>query len=617
MIIKHIILLLFLIPRYGFAEENIQQNVQNILNDKTINDPYERWKTANDTVTNHIPHLSSEETIHLYHDILLPFIEKNVKDNRKHTLAKSSVYEKIIVLYEEMGFPEDDANMEAFYHKAVEFAEQCRDDTIQARLYNDYGIFQSIMGNIPLAHEYYYKALAIFETLNDFDYIFKCLFEIAENLLVTRDVAGLRKVVEQMQRYTEMPTFGGNPYCLYNFYSVQTAYYNTLSEDNPEIAAYKDTLLQVSRKTIHVSKMMQERGASDAFGFAYYNMAYVYRECYPQRYDSIYYFLEAALDLKVGSKQMDTELEICVFILYAELHFEQKRYKEAEKDMLYALSLLEQVTDDNTTPEYAEACKFLVMYYETMNRPYEALKYHKLLLENEKKRYDNDKIVAMNNMLVKYETEKKQVHIEWLTERNKNARKILILTLCLIVLLSIVLLALIRLIKLRKKNFEISIYEAALVSELKQNELEQNLKEKEQLEIQYQKLKTQSDRNIQKSQLYDAKLKQIERQLEQKPTKTIIGKLIGLITGSYMEKTKKNAYIRQLSELDIEMIELGYHTANEKISNMDMKYIICFAIDMDVKDMSDIFDVEPTTVRTVRYRIKKKFGNKNTFKFLM
>ena len=48
-----------------------------------------------------------------------------------------------------------------------------------------------------------------------------------------------------------------------------------------------------------------------------------------------------------------------------------------------------------------------------------------------------------------------------------------------------------------------------------------------------------------------------------------------------------------------------------------MKYIICFAIDMDVRDMSKIFIVEPATILSVRYRIKKKFGDKNTFKFLM
>jgi len=38
---------------------------------------------------------------------------------------------------------------------------------------------------------------------------------------------------------------------------------------------------------------------------------------------------------------------------------------------------------------------------------------------------------------------------------------------------------------------------------------------------------------------------------------------------------------------------------------------------MDTKDMSILFNVELASINTVRYRIKKKFREKNTFKFLM
>ena len=97
----------------------------------------------------------------------------------------------------------------------------------------------------------------------------------------------------------------------------------------------------------------------------------------------------------------------------------------------------------------------------------------------------------------------------------------------------------------------------------------------------------------------------------------MIGKLTDLISDSYIETTKKNVYIRQLSELDVDMLDQGYLTTTEKISNMDMKYIICFDIDMEVKDISLLFNVETANIRSVRYRMKKKFGEKNTFKFLL
>ena len=42
-----------------------------------------------------------------------------------------------------------------------------------------------------------------------------------------------------------------------------------------------------------------------------------------------------------------------------------------------------------------------------------------------------------------------------------------------------------------------------------------------------------------------------------------------------------------------------------------MKYILCFAADIDTADIALVFNVEPASVRTVRYRIKKKINKEN------
>ena len=614
------ILVFLLIQAYGFAEETMQDKIQNILNDKKIEDTYQRFNIARDTLANQRFNLPFEEALRLYNDVLLPFAEKKIKDDHKSNIAKAAVCGGIIDIYEIKGAPVDFASLEPYLTKMLEYAELSEDDDVRYHAYSINGYYQSAMGSVQIAQEYFYKAISISETHNNYERIFSCFFEIAENLLQTRDIPGLRKIIEQMQQYTKKPAFGKNPVALYNFYSVQGAYYGILSEDSPEpeTATYNDSTLMTERNIINLIENNKEKLKNNSVAFAYYNMALTYSRRYPERYDSTYYFLDKALKLKSGLKLVDIELDINVYELFAEQHFAQKKYEQAEKDILYVLSLLDQVKDNNSViPEYTETYKFLVMYYETMNRPAEALKYHKLMLENEKKRYDKDKIDAMDDMLVKYESEKKKGQIDRLTEQNKAARKIMLLATSLTILLLIVLFVLFRLNRLRKKNYDLSIYESALLAELKQSELEQQLKEKEQLRRQYSDKEAQSNMNEQKALLYDAGLKRFQQQMEQKPTKTMIGKLTDLICKSCMEKTKKNFYIRQLSELDIDMMELGYLTANEKISNMDMKYIICFAIDMDVKDMSVLFNVEPASIRSVRYRIKKKFGEKNTFKFLM
>ena len=607
-------LLMFLF--YGFATETVQKKVQNILNDKTIEDPYERYKIARDTAGKYVSHLPFDEAMALYNNIFLPFVEKKIKNVNDRNSSKVNIYSWIKHIYEVRGAPGDFENMLENEKKAVEFAELSGYKNMQAYSYHDYGLLLSMDGNIPLAHEYFYKAINLYELYDDFEGIFSCLYDIAENLLGARDAVGLRKVVEQMQQYIKNPKYNKAPRALYDYYSVQSAYYCILFEDTG-ITAYNDSTLSAIRNALYLYENNKDKIGSVYIGFTYHNMSLAYRRAYPQQYDSIYYFLDKALEYRLVEKMLDYELVICVYISYAELHFEQKRYAQAEKDMLYALSLLEEVQDDNTLAEYAEAYKFMVMYYETMKRPEEALKYHKLLLEVEAKRSDRDKITTMTDMLVKYETEQKKEHIDRLTEQNQTARKILILIISLLVVLLVGVFILIRLLKLRKKNFELTIYETVLMAELKQTEQEQTLKEKELLQQQYQDLQARADQNQQQAQLYDTELKQIKQQMEQRLIQSMIEKLSEWISESSIERAKRNNYLQQLSTLDIDVLEQGYLTATEKISKMDMKYIICFAINMEVKDMSLLFNVEASSIRTVRYRIRKKFGDKNSFKFLM
>ena len=50
---------------------------------------------------------------------------------------------------------------------------------------------------------------------------------------------------------------------------------------------------------------------------------------------------------------------------------------------------------------------------------------------------------------------------------------------------------------------------------------------------------------------------------------------------------------------------------------MDIKYILCFYLDFEARDIATIFSVEPASVYTVRYRLRKKFRDNPSFQFLM
>jgi hypothetical protein len=386
-----------------------------------------------------------------------------------------------------------------------------------------------------------------------------------------------------MEYYVNLPSFEVSDRALYHVYVARSIYYGILYEYHPETIAYNDAALRDNINALDLLERSEIK--SSIIYYSYYNTASCYHKSHPEQYDSIYYFLDKALEYKTGYKYVDAELEINVYIFYAKLHFEQERYEQAEKELLYVLSLLEELDNNNTAMEYTETYKFLAKCYEMMKRPAEALKYYKLLLENEGKRYDNEKVVAMNDMLVKYETEKKQIQIQTLLKENQTARRIFWLTIYLLLALLATAAFIIRLTHLKHKNVQQQLYETALLAELRQNELE--------------------------------KIENNKQQLEQNPVKNIIENITQMVSASFIEKNDKKAYLERLSNLDAKLFETAYQNSKTKITSMDMKYILCFAANMDVKDIGLLFNIDTASVYTVRYRIRKKLSKDDPFKIIL
>jgi hypothetical protein len=108
-----------------------------------------------------------------------------------------------------------------------------------------------------------------------------------------------------------------------------------------------------------------------------------------------------------------------------------------------------------------------------------------------------------------------------------------------------------------------------------------------------------------------------KQQLEQNPVKISVEKIALMVSVSLIEKDTKTAYLERLSKIDFQPLENAYQASKVKITAMDMKYIICFAADLDAKDISLLFNIEPASVHTVRYRIKKKFAKEDLFRVVL
>jgi len=102
-----------------------------------------------------------------------------------------------------------------------------------------------------------------------------------------------------------------------------------------------------------------------------------------------------------------------------------------------------------------------------------------------------------------------------------------------------------------------------------------------------------------------------ELQLEYFRIQNAIESIKQLLSDSIIKNEHKKIYLERLSKLTPQLFDHIYQNAHARITAMDMKYIICFSIDMCGKDISLIFNVEPATVHTVRYRIRKKCTKEN------
>ena len=75
-----------------------------------------------------------------------------------------------------------------------------------------------------------------------------------------------------------------------------------------------------------------------------------------------------------------------------------------------------------------------------------------------------------------------------------------------------------------------------------------------------------------------------------------------------------SAAVEQLCALDLAHVQ-ALISHGRKLTTMDKRYILCFAAGMTVEDIADFMSLEPASVYTVRYRLKKKFCSEYLFPY--
>jgi hypothetical protein len=319
--------------------------------------------------------------------------------------------------------------------------------------------------------------------------------------------------------------------------------------------------------------------------------------------------------------------------------FEQKKYDEAERQITEAENyLLQQVKEGGTMypPEafYADESVYAGLHGKILysKGDYEgALKYNRIK-NNLKLKMRN---IETRELEYLYNTEKEERKIEQLKIINANQIK----STSMLILVAFLMVTAIVLLWLWFYTVKKSIIRRSALMKAEKEEAELNLKIKEEqaVKAQLEKYEVLSDYHFKEMELegknkameqlmkdkeildkqieaYTQKINEYEHindkkqesiKTEESLNKLVVEDITRLIIKKFPDKKD---YIESLGRMDEQYISVLKKTYNGNLSIPYIKYCVCFAIGMEIGEVSECFSIEQASVHMVRYRLKKKFG---------
>ena len=426
-------------------------------------------------------------------------------------------------------------------------------------------------GNTADAQKKLIQAYDLFVEAENWDMASMCLYERAIDYMNIGDLANMSAQCEELKLLYEQHQ---SIMVAYNYHSVASGYYSYV-EDSISLAILHGW------SAIHALEQIEDPHVYNIVPvWSYYNIAFFYDMYFqPPMVDSVRHYLVRARASIEDSRTRKDSLEALISIVDLEAwqEYYEKDYAEAESMMAYVLELIDTVaqTSPNTVvTERGEAYKFMAMIHEEQGHWRKALAYQQKLLENNELRYDEDKRRVLQEVQTQYEVEKQQLEMDKLAAENSRGRWLLVALWLLLLLLVIGYWLLV----MGRRNAEAKLYEAALEAD-----------------------------NMRQT------IRSLESQTDVDPLMILVDELVGQLEGGarrdYVERS-----VAQLRELDLGHIQVML-SHGKKITTMDKRYVLCFAAGMSVEEIADFMSLEPASVYTVRYRLRKKFGSDYPFSY--
>lgn len=425
-------------------------------------------------------------------------------------------------------------------------------------------------GKVADAQKKLIQAQDLFVEAQNWDMVSMCLYERAIDYMNVGDLENMATQKKELQYLYETKN---SAIVAYNYHSVASGYYSYV--DSIELA------IQHGWGAIHALEQIDDPYAYNIVPvWSYYNIAFFYDMYFdPPQVDSVRYYLARSREVLKDSRTWKESIEglISVVDLEAWQEYYEKDYFQAEQMMLEVIAMIDtvaKVSPNTVITERGEAYKFLSMIYEEQGKWQKALDYKQKLIENNDLRYDVDKRRVLQDIQTKYEVEKQTLQMEKLAAENKSNRWIMVALWLLLVAMVLCY----WLLEMRRKNIEAKLYEAALEAD-----------------------------NMRQT------INTLESKTDVDPLVILVDELVEQLLNGRKREYVESA-VTHLRNLDLNHIQSLLSHA-KKLTTMDKRYILCFAAGMTVENIADLMSLEPASVYTVRYRLRKKFSSEYPFPY--
>lgn len=506
------------------------------------------------------------------------------------------------------------------------YEKQLTDPLILGLYYSYYGAYYSFRQQEAEAHRYYYKAIEYYEKTKEITTLVSIYHNLAISYIHRKDTDQLKKIIDRM---TLLASSDKNITQLIQTYHIISFYYGCMYEKDLKQVAFLDSAIYYDKQVIshyEANKDLALRNEEISYNYIHFIASSLKKGTFDL--DTLSSYLSIADNL---ISEHDTAMQINRLWIDGEMQFHKKDYMGAKQSFTEQMALMDVWSPQKDLSIYLDVCDRLAEIAEMQSDYKTALYYQRKKTDCLAQIHDAHRYEIIQELGTKYEVRQKEQAIAYLTESNNFRKMINYLSLFFFLSAVTALFFVVRWLTQKRKTAAAQLKltriekdNALLQVRLKEKELNETISEKcvalvdnyfkdEQIAEMDQELQALRE----DQQRLNIRIRKYVEEHEKRQTQGIVFatqdtyytslirevyELIGKRIGDNIPEKKE--YIDSLAHIGDPFFFALKEKAPEELSALNMKYCLCFYIDMKTEHIAQCFSVEPPSVRMARHRLK-------------